>query len=73
VPSSNWTRCEFLERSLKTGAVVTTVSTALQGQNSQGEAAILTPGPNIEGAVPITLRINGKDRQIRVDPRMPVC
>jgi xanthine dehydrogenase YagT iron-sulfur-binding subunit len=26
-------------------------------------------GPNIEGAVPITLRINGKDRQLRVDPR----
>jgi xanthine dehydrogenase YagT iron-sulfur-binding subunit len=26
-------------------------------------------GPNIAGAVPITLRINGKDRQLRVDPR----
>jgi xanthine dehydrogenase YagT iron-sulfur-binding subunit len=25
--------------------------------------------PNIDGAVPITLRINGKDRQLRVDPR----
>ena len=25
--------------------------------------------PNIEGAVPITLRINGKDRQLRIDPR----
>jgi hypothetical protein len=24
--------------------------------------------PNIEGAVPITLRINGKDHQLRVDP-----
>jgi xanthine dehydrogenase YagT iron-sulfur-binding subunit len=69
MPSSNWTRREFLERSLKTGAAVATVSTALQGQNSQGEAAIPTPGPNIEGAVPITLRINGKDHQLRVDPR----
>jgi xanthine dehydrogenase YagT iron-sulfur-binding subunit len=28
-----------------------------------------TPGPNVEGAVPITLRINGKDHQLRVDPR----
>jgi len=28
-----------------------------------------TAGPNIEGAVPITLRINGKDGQLRVDPR----
>ena len=26
-------------------------------------------GANIEGAVPITLRINGKDHQLRVDPR----
>ena len=26
-------------------------------------------GPNIEGAVPVTLRINGKDHQLRVDPR----
>jgi xanthine dehydrogenase YagT iron-sulfur-binding subunit len=26
-------------------------------------------GPNIEGAVPITLRVNGEDRQLRVDPR----
>jgi len=25
--------------------------------------------PNIEGAVPITLRINGKDRELRIDPR----
>jgi xanthine dehydrogenase YagT iron-sulfur-binding subunit len=28
-----------------------------------------TAGPNIEGAVPITLRINGKDHQLRIDPR----
>src|SRR5207244_6738728 len=26
-------------------------------------------GPSVPGAVPITLRINGKDRQLRVDPR----
>jgi xanthine dehydrogenase YagT iron-sulfur-binding subunit len=25
--------------------------------------------PNIAGAIPITLRINGKDRQLRIDPR----
>jgi xanthine dehydrogenase YagT iron-sulfur-binding subunit len=25
--------------------------------------------PNIDGAVPITLRINGKDRHLRIDPR----
>src|SRR5919198_6194205 len=26
-------------------------------------------GPNAPGAIPVTLRINGKDRQLRVDPR----
>ena len=26
-------------------------------------------GPNIEGAVPITLRINGKDHKLSIDPR----
>jgi xanthine dehydrogenase YagT iron-sulfur-binding subunit len=26
-------------------------------------------GPTIEGAVPITLRINGKDHELRIDPR----
>jgi xanthine dehydrogenase YagT iron-sulfur-binding subunit len=34
-----------------------------------GPTAAGTNGPSIEGAVPITLRINGKDRQLRVDPR----
>ena len=68
MPSSNWTRRDFLETSLKTGAVVATVPAALQGQNSK-EDAVATAGSNIEGAVPITLRINGTDRQLRVDPR----
>jgi xanthine dehydrogenase YagT iron-sulfur-binding subunit len=26
-------------------------------------------GPNIPGAVPVTLRINGKDHELRIDPR----
>src|SRR6478735_10955931 len=53
-------------------------------QNTGGAAAALvlgeTPdssaapeaksdGPNIPGAVPITLRINGKDHRLRIDPR----
>src|SRR6202790_4874787 len=68
MPPSNWTRREFLEASLKTGAVVATVPAGLPGQNSTEDAA--TPArPNIEGAVPITLRINGKDHKLRLDPR----
>ncbi len=34
-----------------------------------GSPEVIADGPNIEGAVPITLRINGKDHQLRVDPR----
>jgi xanthine dehydrogenase YagT iron-sulfur-binding subunit len=68
VPSSNWTRRDFLEASLKTGAVVAAVPAALQGQESQ-EDAVVAAGQNIEGAIPISLRINGNDRQLRVDPR----
>jgi xanthine dehydrogenase YagT iron-sulfur-binding subunit len=33
------------------------------------DLAPTTARPNIEGAVPITLRINGKDHQLRIDPR----
>ena len=35
-----------------------------------GSPAATPDGPTIEGAVAITLRINGKDRQLRLDPRM---
>ena len=69
MPSSNWTRREFLETSLKTGAVVAAVPAALQSQDSIVTEAVATTRPNIAGAVPITLRINGKERQLRVDPR----
>ena len=37
--------------------------------NSARESDAVSAGPNIEGAVPITLRINGKDHQLRIDPR----
>jgi xanthine dehydrogenase YagT iron-sulfur-binding subunit len=34
-----------------------------------GAPAAILDGSDIEGAVPITLRINGENRQLRVDPR----
>jgi xanthine dehydrogenase YagT iron-sulfur-binding subunit len=40
-------------------------SSPAQSRSSAG----IADGPHIEGAVPITLRINGKDHQLRVDPR----
>ena len=33
------------------------------------DSAMTTNAPNIEGAVPITLRINGKEHSLRIDPR----
>ena len=68
MPPSKWTRRDFLETSLKTGAVVATVPSALQNQNAQ-ESGVQLTRPNTEGVVPITLRINGEYRQLRVDPR----
>jgi xanthine dehydrogenase YagT iron-sulfur-binding subunit len=37
------------------------------GQNAPPAAGVQEP--NIAGAVPITLRINGKERPLRIDPR----
>src|SRR5882762_854444 len=34
-----------------------------------GSPAAIADGPSIQGAVPITLRINGKDHHLRIDPR----
>src|SRR5579862_10040256 len=48
-------------------AYVPALANSPAGQS--GSAAASADGPNIEGAVPITLRINGKDHQLRIDPR----
>ena len=64
------TRREFL---VSTGSVAaaTVIGTCLPlhalGEADQSGSA--ADEPNIEGAVPITLRVNGKDRQLRIDPR----
>ena len=34
-----------------------------------GSSGALADGPSIEGAVPVTLRINGKEQRLLVDPR----
>jgi xanthine dehydrogenase YagT iron-sulfur-binding subunit len=36
---------------------------------AESDSAFATARPSIEGAVPITLRINGKEHQLRIDPR----
>jgi xanthine dehydrogenase YagT iron-sulfur-binding subunit len=69
MPSSSWTRREFLGTSLKTGAAVATVTATLQGQSTNGKVDASKTGPDLDGAVPVTLQVNGEERQLRVDPR----
>src|ERR1051325_2313274 len=47
-------------------AYVPALANSASGESTSASAG---PGPNIEGAVPITLRINGKDHELRIDPR----
>jgi xanthine dehydrogenase YagT iron-sulfur-binding subunit len=63
---SQWTRREFLELSLA-GAGVMASAAAFDSQAGTGGTVMRA----IDGAseVAITLRINGKDHQLRVDPR----
>jgi xanthine dehydrogenase YagT iron-sulfur-binding subunit len=63
----------FLPDTVGTTAAAVVVGCGPTHLNSTpGESASpaeIADGPNIEGAVPITLRINGKDHELRVDPR----
>ena len=62
-------------RALLTSAGTAAVAAAIDGCQSSAQdparnaAAATTDGPAIEGAVPITLRVNGTERRLRVDPR----
>ena len=47
-------------------AYVPALANSAAGESDSGSASAAS---NVEGAVPITLRINGKDHQLRIDPR----
>jgi xanthine dehydrogenase YagT iron-sulfur-binding subunit len=70
---SNPTRRAFLRTTGSTAAaVVIGAAGAADGNSTSAESALATEivnAPTIEGALPITLRINGKEHQLRVDPR----
>src|ERR1700730_2918857 len=70
---SNPTRRAFLQTTGTTAAAAVIAACApAHPKITPGQSASpagIADGPNIEGAVPITLRINGKDRKLRVDPR----
>jgi xanthine dehydrogenase YagT iron-sulfur-binding subunit len=65
------TRRKFL---LTTGSGVAATMVAgyapsLASAAGESDSPMTTNAPNIEGAVPITLRINGKEHSLRIDPR----
>ena len=66
------TRREFLLTSGGTASAAAMAAWAPALANSaaaQSGSSATPDGPTIEGAIPITLRINGTDRQLRIDPR----
>jgi len=66
---TNPTRREFL---VNTGsaAAAGVIGAYLPAHAAEaGQSSSNANEPNIEGAVPVTLRINGKDWQLRIDPR----
>ena len=70
---SNPSRRTFLRTTGGTAAVAVIAGCASTQSNSTDKeiatSATIAGGPSIAGAVPITLRINGKEHPLRVDPR----
>ena len=66
--SSNPTRREFLV-TIGTGAAGAVITGCAQVHHEQPQAAAAEPPRHVAGTVPITLRINGKVHQVRIDPR----
>src|SRR5713101_4713724 len=70
--SSKPTRRAFL-RTTGTSAAAAVVAASVPGSAVSAPQAPspagVADGPHLQGAVPITLRINGKDHTLRVDPR----
>jgi xanthine dehydrogenase YagT iron-sulfur-binding subunit len=66
------TRRKFLltsGTSVAASLVAAYVPAAAKNAAGVTDSAPLSAGPSIEGAVPITLRINGKDHKLNIDPR----
>ncbi len=72
-PAPDPTRRTFLRTTGGTAAAAVLAGcSATQASTAAGPSAAPAAGadaPAIAGAVPVTLRINGKDRQLRIDPR----
>jgi xanthine dehydrogenase YagT iron-sulfur-binding subunit len=67
---SDPTRRQFLRSTgAAAGLAVCAASQASSATDQSGSPTATADGANIVGAVSVTLRINGKDHQLRVDPR----
>ena len=67
-PAKKPTRRTFL-RATGSSAAAAIVATRVAASPGKKTPSPGVDGPNIPGAVPVTLRINGKDHSLRVDPR----
>jgi len=68
----NPTRRKFLLTSgsgVAASLVAAYVPALAKSPAEESDSAVTSAGSNIEGAVPVTLRINGKDHQLKIDPR----
>jgi xanthine dehydrogenase YagT iron-sulfur-binding subunit len=68
---SNLSRRTFLSTAGSSAAAAAIVGCAPTSNRTaaRGSPEGVAEGPNIEGAVPVTLRINGKEQRLLVDPR----
>ena len=66
---SDLTRRAFLSTAGASAAAVAIAGCAPASQPAGRGAAGAAAGPSVEGAVPVTLRINGKEQRLLVDPR----
>ena len=66
------TRRKFLltsGTSVAASLVAAYVPASAKSAAAVSDSAPISAGPSIDGAVPITLRINGKDHKLNIDPR----
>ena len=66
------TRRKFLLTSgsgVAASLVAAYVPASAKSAAEESDSGVTSAGSNIEGAVPIALRINGKDHQLKIDPR----
>jgi xanthine dehydrogenase YagT iron-sulfur-binding subunit len=68
-PSKPTRRAFLLTTGTSAAAAIVVASVPGNAAGEAPSAAAVADGPNIEGAVPVTLRINGQNRSLRVDPR----